>query len=334
MTQRPGSGVRRPAARAAAALAAGAALLACGSGPEVPASAEPAVARSFERDGARLDLSLDRDVLTTVDSAALRLEVESAEADEVQFPDSTDGFGPFAVVRDEALDDRLLESGRRARGREYVLQPFLPGAYELPALTVQVNGEPRLVTDPVPVTVESVLEDPESSDLKDIADPVDVPVPWWWWALGTALLAAAAVAAAWWWKRRAAALAAPRFVPPHEAALAALDALLAEGLPEGPAVKRFYLRLSGIVRHYLEERFGLRAPEQTTEEFLAEMATGPAVGKDHQQLLRRFLEQADMVKFAKFAPGRDEIGAAVDSARRFVRQTVPEEIVAAPDRRR
>ena len=311
------------------ALVACVAVGACATSDEEPANPEPAVLRVTESGGARLTLALDRDALTTAGTATLRLEIESAESDAVEFPDSEDGFGEFAVVRDEAAGDRLLEDGRVARGREYVLQPFLPGEYELPALKVVLNGSTEVLTEPVAITVESVLDDPEDAELREIGDPVDMPVPWWWWALSGAGLAAAIAATAWWLRRRKAARRAPRVVTPHEAALAALDALLAAGLPGPEQLGAFYLRLSGIVRRYVEERFGLRAPEQTTEEFLAAMAMSPSIRGDHQRLLRGFLELADMVKFAKFAPRRGEIDASVEAARRFVRQTVPDELIAA-----
>ena len=47
------------------------------------------------------------------------------------------------------------------------------------------------------------------------------------------------------------------------------DAPAAERLVERGELERYYVGLSAIVRRYLEDRFGLRAPEMTTEEFLA-----------------------------------------------------------------
>ena len=314
-------------------LAACVALCACGAGDAGSTNPAPAIVQQLGGDGARLDLSLDRDVLTTAENAILRLEVESAETDSVEFPDPEDGFGGFAAIGDEPLGDRLSDDGRVVRGREYVLQPFLPGEYEIPSLNVVINGTSQLATDPIAIAVESVLEDTEAAELRDIAEPVDIPVPWWWWVLAGAGLAAILAAAAWWLRRRRAARLAPKVVAPHEAALAALDELLSDGLPEAGQVKPFYLQLSDIVRRYVEERFGLRAPEQTTEEFLAAMAAAPVIGNDHQRLLRGFLEQADMVKFAKFAPGRDEIGATVDAAKNFIRQTAPDELIVPAERR-
>lgn len=323
------SGHRRGARIGAClAMALALALSSCASGGR-DQDLEPAIAETYEAAGGRLELTLDRSSLTTAESLVLRLAVEADEGAAVAFPDSEDGFGEFAVIRDEEVSERLLDGGRVERVREYVLQPFLPGEYELPPLTVTLNGSDSIASEELTIPVESVLQDPEAADLRDIAEPLDMPVPWWWWALGTLLLAVAAVAGLWWWKRRKERLAVPRVVPPHEVALTALDALLAEGLLAGGAVELFYLRLSDIVRHYIEDQFSLRAPEQTTEEFLAEMSRGPHIRRDHQTLLRDFLHRADMVKFAKFVPAAEETGGAVEAARLFIEQSVPAAVLSA-----
>ena len=326
------SGRRLPGHRRAtwvgACLAVALAWLSCAGGGGTE-DLEPAIAETYEAAGGRLELTLDRSSLSTAESAVLRLAVEADEGATVTFPDSDGGFGEFAVVRDEEVSERLLDGGRVQRVREYVLQPFLPGEYELPPLTVTLNDSDSISSEALTIPVESVLPDPETADLRDIAEPLDMPAPWWWWAVGTLLLAVAAGAAWWWWKRRKEKLSAPRVVPPHEIALTALDALLSEGLLAGGAVELFYLRLSDIVRHYIEDQFSLRAPEQTTEEFLAEMSRGPHIRRDHQTLLRDFLFRADMVKFAKFVPAAEETGGAVEAARLFIEQSVPTAVLSA-----
>lgn len=290
-----------------------------------PVARDFAIQRAFEGDGARLTLSLDRESMTTADSVLLRLEVECAESDEVGFPDSPDRIGEFAVIREDSLPARLVDGGRVARGRDYLLQPFLPGEYEVPALEVTLNETSRVSTEPVKLAVQSVLEDAQTAELRDITEPVDMPLPWWWWgAIGLALVAGLA-GMAWWWTHRKRTRSVPRQLSPHEAALAALEALLGEDLVASGAFQLFYLRLSDIVRHYVEERFGLRAPEQTTEEFLAAMSAAPVIRRDHQMLLRGFLNQADLVKFAKLVPHADDVEGAVKAAKQFIRQTVPDE---------
>jgi hypothetical protein len=89
---------------------------------------------------------------------------------------------------------------------------------------------------------------------------------------------------------------------------------------ENPPVEEFYTRLSDIVvRQYLEGQMGLRAPERTTEEFLYE------VSRDHspfrgtpEDLLGAFLQEADLVKFARFQPGAEDRKRALDAAEKFV----------------
>ena len=317
---------RSPRALAAAALALLLVPGSCGESAGDGEQAPPPVTQTRESDGARLDLHLDRAVLTTAESALLRLELECAETDSVEFPDLDEGVGGFAVTRSQSLPDRLGQAGNAVRGREYVLQPFLPGDYEIPALTVVRNDTAEISTEPLTVVVESVIEDAETAELRDIADPIDVPVPWWWWVVGALLLLAVLAGAAWWLRRRRMRQMEPRVVPPHEAALNALDALLDEDLLASGDFKSFYMRLSDIVRHYIEDRFGLHAPERTTEEFLVELTDSPEIRGDHQRLLRRFLQEADMVKFAKVVPGAGETGASVDAARSFIQQTVAEEV--------
>lgn len=322
--------VRGPSLPAWLGLVACVAALSCGSADPDSQGGSPAVSRIFEEGDVRVTLMLDRESLTIAESVLMRLEVESSESSEVRFPDSRVGFGEFAVTRDYASQARLLENGRVVRGREYVLQPFLPGEYELPALQVSVGPSSQVSTEPVLITVGSVLDDPQTAELEDATHPIDIPAPLWW-AVAGAGIALALATAAWWWWRRSKAASAPPPVPAHQRALAAIEALLAEDILSQTGFKPFYLRLSDIVRRYVEERFGLRAPERTTQEFLAEMASASSIRSDHQALLRGFLRQADMVKFAEFVPSAEEAGAAVDAAKRFVQQTVPDEGVLVRD---
>jgi hypothetical protein len=83
----------------------------------------------------------------------------------------------------------------------------------------------------------------------------------------------------------------------------------------------FFVKLSGIVRRYLEARFGLRSPELTTEEFLEAMRDSPDLVRAHQEMLRRFLQRADLVKFAHRIPGATEVEESIAVAQRFLEET-------------
>ena len=100
---------------------------------------------------------------------------------------------------------------------------------------------------------------------------------------------------------------------PLEIALAALQKLKAANLP----VEKFYTQLSDIVRQFIEGRYGLRAPERTTEEFLAEAR----LPEQYMVLLQTFLQEADLVKFARHRPGADDMARALSAAEKFVRES-------------
>ena len=79
------------------------------------------------------------------------------------------------------------------------------------------------------------------------------------------------------------------------------------------------------ITNYIEDRFGLRAPEQTTEEFLAELGRNQSFGPAHKERLQEFLEHCDLVKFAEMQPTRDEAETSVALCRRFIDETRHEE---------
>src|SRR5574344_1019719 len=60
--------------------------------------------------------------------------------------------------------------------------------------------------------------------------------------------------------------------------------------------------ISGIIRHYIEGRFQLHAPRQTTEEFFEHVRDSSELQGMDQALLRGFLERADRVKFTDYLP--------------------------------
>lgn len=109
--------------------------------------------------------------------------------------------------------------------------------------------------------------------------------------------------------------------PAHQIAYEALEALQAKNLPALAKIKEFYFELSDIVRHYLENRFNLRAPEMTTEEFLYSLPESKELADNHKDLLKEFLSHCDLVKFAKYGPTQKEIDDSFKAAKRLVDET-------------
>ncbi len=101
-----------------------------------------------------------------------------------------------------------------------------------------------------------------------------------------------------------------------------MDDLERRQLPALGRTHEFYFLLSAILRGYIERRFSLRAPEQTTGEFLEIIQDYALFTPDQKRLLREFLQACDMVKFALHEPPEVEIAVAFATAREFIDQTM------------
>lgn len=91
---------------------------------------------------------------------------------------------------------------------------------------------------------------------------------------------------------------AVRRLPPKKRALHELEALLGRDLPSKGRFKDYYSELTLVVRRYIERRHGIKAPRQTTDEFLAAASGKPGFPAETVGRLRDFLSSADLVKFA------------------------------------
>jgi hypothetical protein len=163
------------------------------------------------------------------------------------------------------------------------------------------------------------------ADIREVKPPVAIPSAWAWVgpiliALAVGLVAGLLLAV--WRRRKRLALAVPVvIIPPHIRARERLrGALELIGQP-----KPFCIAISHGLRVYLEERFQLRAPERTTEEFLDELQLSPRLSLRQKESLGEFLEQCDLVKFARHEPGEAELRELFESAMRLVDETAAEE---------
>lgn len=173
---------------------------------------------------------------------------------------------------------------------------------------------------------------PAATDIRDIKPPLPIPTGWeWvWWAAGALVVLAILIALRFWLRKRAAHRPGPPPIPAHIRArqkLAAALALLAQPKP-------FVIAVSDTARSYLEERFTFRAPERTTEEFLRELGGTDLLQPEQKASLGNFLENCDLVKFAKYEPGENELRGLHAAALNLVEETKPQEIKVENGRRK
>ena len=272
---------------------------------------------------------VDRKDVTIGDPVRYTVTVSAMADTEIVIPVLSGTLGVFCISDFGELPTRR-ERDRVITARWYTLTSFTTGDHLIPAPQVRYRTPGEDLHDvegnEVLVGVASLLEqDKGASDIRDIKPPEDVPFDWRPLAIGAAaVLGVGALGAVlfWWLNRpRRQRQVPPR--PPHEEALAALSLLQAQRLIEAGKFGEYYVRLSAIVRQYLEQRFQLRAPEMTTEEFLSAASTGTRLGTHHRRLLAEFLSQADLVKFARHFPTLSDAEAAYAAARRFVEETRP-----------
>ncbi len=114
--------------------------------------------------------------------------------------------------------------------------------------------------------------------------------------------------------------------PPAGPGDAALEDALAElerarALIGAGDVRPYGIAVSGIVRRYIEGRFGLVAPRRSTEEFLIEAAASTRLESGHQQALREFLAACDFLKFARALAATRELETLHVAAVKFVSET-------------
>jgi len=268
---------------------------------------------------------VDKNQVNVGDRITLTLTAENAEGYEVLFPEVPEKLGDFSFVESERVKKKWYESERNEY--EYVLTVFDPGIHVVPPVKVQYKMPEETVwrdaqSAQIPVDVESLLTK-ESKDIRDLKDIVSQKNGWRYIVL--ILLAVFGVIFAVWLLRRRRIKGTEKEKAKkrsaHEIAYTELQKLKAMNLLEKGLVKEYYVRLSDIVRHYLENRFSFRAPEMTTEEFLSVLAKSPKGAQQHKKLLKQFLVQCDMVKFAKYGPTQIEMLDSFRLAENFVDET-------------
>ena len=220
-----------------------------------------------------------------------------------------------------SLDDKLWS-------KEIIFSVYDTGYYSIPPLPITYQYEGDTLTsfsDELLLRVNTV-ELTDSTQLAPIKNIIEEPLKledFLPYLLGAVVLAIIIAGFVYFKKRRSSApVIVPPAIkrPPHEIALEKLATLKEKKLWQQGMVKEYQSELTYIVREYIEGRYKVPALESTTDEILTDIKH-TAIQTDHQEYLRRLLQQADLVKFAKAIPPVDIHERMFDQADEFVRQT-------------
>jgi hypothetical protein len=302
---------------------------------EAAAEAPKLLEKTSERGPVQARVRLEPAAPVIGDTVTLTVEVTADDGIELVMPDFGQSLDRFSV-REFVPKETVDASSRTVSTQRYVLEPPLSGPQAIPPLLIEfVDRRPgqrpapegeqsyELLTERIPFEVDSVVPAGASNELRPVREhlaPLREPGSLWPWLVGLAVLAAVAAPLAYRsWK---AARGEARRRSAWEIARARLDALSSRQRPASEDdIDTFFVELSSLIRRYLEDRFELRAPELTTEEFLQVASASPDLDEAHQAFLRDFLRRADEVKFGRLIPPPEDIEAALASASRFLDDT-------------
>lgn len=293
--------------------------------------------QTYEDGLLRATVRFDRTEMATSDRLTLEIVTALDTGFELDPIELEDAFGSDWIVsrsRSSRLEDASESTDRDVRRHQFVLEPYEPGSHDAPAFEVAYraigsapDSEPKvLTTAPVRIEVRSVLgvdDGFEPGIIQGVVEPrSELALPWWTLALaGGVLLIAAVVLFLWLRRRKQEERERLIRIAAHEIALARLREVMEAQYVERGDVQRFYVEVSSVLRRYIEDRFGLRAPEQTTQEFLDASRNSGALWADDVRVLERFLAHCDLVKFAQHAPDQHQIHETLDTVRDFIDRT-------------
>ena len=278
--------------------------------------------------GIDLKVESETSVIDPARSVFLRVELRTPHDRSAEMPDLRDRVVGFSLAEDFAEEPLKEKDGSTVQVANWRLVPE-PCAEVYKLKPFVVKGSPKIwkaqsdegkfsfIAGPVyfgnPAAREPVTGGMETDPAKDLP-------PLSWKLVGWAALAVLSVltvlAALVLLIRYIARRVKEHRMSPIERAWVELDRLLRKGLPGRGRYKDFYVELTMVVRRYVQRKYGIKAPHLTTEEFLMEFREE---GRGKREELRKFLESADMVKFAGVEATPEMADEATDSARGYLK---------------
>jgi len=243
-----------------------------------------------------------------------KVSVETPADTPVSFPEGQT-FAPLEMVKTRAADT-LRDGGKYRLVKEYYLTQFDEGKYTIPSQKIRINNKDYF-TDSLLVEVHTVAIDTLKQPLYDIKPIQEVKKPFtsygWILTIIAAVLLLLIVAFVYFVfirKKKFPFLQTQKKLPPFDRAIQDLKELQNSKYLIQSQHKEYYTRLTDIVKAYLEEEVHILAKESTTDELLAKINLLQEKGKlnlNQETItnLKRVLQTADLVKFAKNKPSDD-----------------------------
>ena len=236
--------------------------------------------------------------------------------------------GKAVHPKSEKARQKLLQ-GKFDLRASIILAPFEEGHYVLPDLPVLKTGEDRIDTllfSGVEMDVKTMPVDTTTFQIHDIKGQIGYPVtagevlPWVAAGLGAAALIALAVWLILRARKRREEASRPK-EPAYIVALRELEKYSSNKFWAPEKQKAFYSGITDALKFYMDERFGVDAPEMTTAELFSAIKKEKDITPEMYTSLKELFERADFVKFAKHIVADEDNAKALPLAVRFVTET-------------
>lgn len=309
--------------------------------PDAGVAAVETLHQTQESGPVRVSLNLQPKKPRLGDALTLTLTVEAQPGIQVEMPPFGEALGRFAITsftpRSETKPD-----GSSVHSQRYGLEAPMSGRQRIPSLRIEftdhrpaggtwvasspdAGSEPvrEILTDELAIDIVSVLAEEGEGELRGLRGALDEsPVRGALWLFAAVPAGALLIGLALLLLRRLRVRAAQQVrESAFDRARSRMSGLERRGWPSGSDTDGWYVELSDIVRRYIEDRFGVRAPELTTEEFLREAQARLRLSGSQRDLLAAFLSTCDRAKFAGYRPAAQESQDAFAAADRFLDET-------------
>ncbi|NCQ17102.1 MAG: hypothetical protein COZ80_02920 [Ignavibacteria bacterium CG_4_8_14_3_um_filter_37_9] len=258
------------------------------------------------------------------------VELSAPKNVEFFFPSIKDSLNKLEFIEQLPLRKKE-ENGKNTFIYHFILAGYDSGlatipSYSIPFKTPKDTSFSVLTTDSINLVIHTLPVD-TTKEAKDIKEPIVIPFNWlellFW--ITTVVLVVALIYFIYkkFLKRKDQGEEEIEIQKtPYEIALNSLDDLEAKKLWQSGKVKEYHTEITEIIRTYFEKRFLLPALELTTDETLKLLKVKSETSKIIP-LTKEFLQNADMVKFAKFIPLNEINETMLKQARQIVTVTIP-----------
>lgn len=278
-------------------------------------------------------VGLARREMSIVDTQYLKLEVTAPVDFALQFPSLAERLEDFRQVP-WRVDHEEVAHGQQKMTKYFAFELYESGDQVIPPLAIKYSsgvGEHMLsgvLKTPKMNFKILPLHDPNlfKAELQPAHGLLRLKAFPWLSVIGTVLLSLIVVYVIYKYVRRSLVRPASiveEVIPAHTQAYMELQSLIERRKTENVPGEIFVAELSEILRRYIERQFFIHAPEQTTEEFLSVALDGRSILQQHAQVLTKFLEFSDLVKFATMKVADADIQQGFDFLKDFIEKTRP-----------